>query len=263
MKKTKALLGLAIGIFGLLIFADHILGFEMPEYFYSKNPDIKLYVGTNVVSMYADFSFFTYHSLIFFSIWMIFISLSVILSLKKLNKLLRNSGILSFIFLNYIVTAILYTAFELSGGKPTFGLYAKTPGAYHNFGTNVTVHYVYFAICLIAFLRTHASNKECNGNHIRASMYPMAYLFIYYLTVLITGRCCYRILWFPYPIFDTGSFSTLVGLPDLPQAISVILLITTLLILAVIYQLLFILLMRAKERRAKNAEKRTLPHFRI
>ncbi len=248
MKLIRNFAGFLIGVFGLYLFIDHMLGFKPNNCFYAANPSIKKYIGTNIVSMYADLSFFTYHTLIFFSAWMMLFTFSDTLGIKKLSSFLRKDTVTTFISLNYIVTALIYTVFEISSGNPTFGLYARTPAAYHNFGTNITIHYIYFTISMVVFLKTKVL-KNRYGGYFKASLIPLSYLIVYYVSVLITGLFCYRIIWFPYPIFDPDEFSRLIGIQNEDMFIKVSVLVAVLALMALIYQLLFVTISKIKGRK--------------
>lgn len=192
---------LIFGICAMWLVVDHITKFSFPDYFYNENPGIEFYVGINVVSAWADFSFFTYHTIILFSIWCILYSLSNFFKLEKLNCFIKHKAILVFLFTNYLITTVLYTFFELSSGNITFGLYATNSKAFHNFGTNILGHYVFFVIMLITFIKIKTQGNIKN----KYLIYMSSYIFSYYLYVLLTGRFMYKIEWYPYPIFDSYS----------------------------------------------------------
>lgn len=221
------------GLIGLWLFLSHMLHFSFPDYFYANNPEIKFYFGTNVVSMWADLSFFTYHTLIFFSLWCILYSISCLFTCKKLHGFLTNIYVLSFVFTNYIVTVVLYTFFELTSGNITFGLYANIPMAYHNFGTNIITHYIYFIFALIIFLKVKATK---NTNKF-ANFFPLIYLTVYYIIVKIAGEFAYIIEWYPYVIFDATSFGKLFNITN--YTLCVILLICTLIFISIVYMILY------------------------
>ncbi len=223
-KKKKIFLNIVIitiGLIGLWLVTSHIAHFEFPEYFYNANPDIKTYVGTNVVSAWADFSFFTYQTLIIFSIWCILFGIANIFSLQKLNDFLRRDTVISFVFVNYFFTVLLYTIFELSSGNITFGLYANTPLGFHNLATNLIIHYVYFAICLTVFIKLKTSTSSTK----RAGILVFTYLLFYYTIVKILGEFAYNIRWFPYIIFDAKTFGNTFGITNYLASI-VVLIIT-------------------------------------
>lgn len=116
MKRKELFINILIGICGIIalwIVISHIAHFEYPDYFYNKKPNIDSYVGINVVSPFADFSFFTYLTIIIFGSWCILFSLSQIFKLEKLNNFLRARNLVCFVYCNYIMTITLYTLFEL------------------------------------------------------------------------------------------------------------------------------------------------------
>ena len=145
---------------------NHIAGFTPNDYFYEMYPDIKKYVGVNVVSRWADLTFFTYQTLIFFSLWLFAFSLGGIFKLKKLYALATHKAAVVFVLTNYTVTAVLYTAFECIGGKPTFGLYALHNAAIHNFGTNILAHYVFFVFCWVLGKKLPTHGKMTKKHYI-------------------------------------------------------------------------------------------------
>ena len=248
-KSTKKIiynvLILLCGIVGLWLFLSHMLHFSFPDYFYINNPGIDFYYGTNVVSMWADLSFFTYHALIFFSLWCILYALSNFFSLKKLYNFLTNAYVMSFVFANYVVTVVFYTLFELTSGNITFGLYANTPLAYHNLGTNIVGHYVYFVFSLIIFLKVKSTKSKSDVMKI----FPACYLLLYYVIVKLTGKFAYNIEWYPYVIFDAKSFGQMFGITN--YALCIIVLIVALIIIATIYMLLFCALTNYKLKNSK------------
>lgn len=188
-----------VGICALTLFIEHIAMFTPHDYFYEANPGITYYVGINVVSAWADFSFFTYHTIIFFGLWCICYSISECFKIEKLNNFVRHNSIITFVFTNYLIATLLYTIFELTSGNITFGLYALNPKAIHNFGTNILGHYGFFIIMLITFIKVKTIGVIKN----KYLVYMSCYVFIYYIYVLITGKFLYQIEWYPYPIFDT------------------------------------------------------------
>lgn len=57
MKKIKYCGLIVLGIIEIWIVLDHIIQFTPHDYFYIQHPDITKYVGTNVVSRFADLTF--------------------------------------------------------------------------------------------------------------------------------------------------------------------------------------------------------------
>ena len=209
IKKRISTTTIFIGLACVWLILNHILNFEYPHYFYNANPDINYYIGTNVVSMVADLSFFTYQTLIMFSIWSILLGISSLFKFTRMYQFCTHKSVVIFIFTNYLITTILYTIFELMSGNPTFGLYANNNKAIHNFGTNILGHYIFFIYCLFLFLKLETHEK------IRKIHYKLmiSYLIVYILYVKISGMYMYNIIWYPYPIFDIKS---LFGLEVLP-----------------------------------------------
>ncbi len=225
-KKLHAIWYYACLVFGLLaiwLFIDHITGFTPHEYFFKANPDIKKYAGINIVSAWADFSFFTYHTIIFFAVWTIGLFLSFVTKSEKLNQFFHHEATVTFVFSNYVVTALLYTVFELASGAPTFGLYAFHNQAWHNFGTNILGHYVFFAFALLIWVKIPTLGTMKKG-HV---FLFVAYLVAYYTSVKLTGMYAYQIEWYPYPIFDGELLWGMFGLPNYTIGKGIFLLVVT------------------------------------
>ncbi len=247
---------LFFGILGIVLFLMHILGFKPHDYFFEANPGIEKYIGTNVVSMAADLSFFTYHTLIFFCIWLILFAISELFPLKKLNIFLRKRSIVSFVTVNYIITAVLYTVFELSSGNITFGLYALIPAAIYNFVTNIIIHYVFFMLSLTVFFNVRTDNMEytirqkaiCVGA-------PTVYLLIYLTAVKTAGMNCYKIIWYPYPIFDADALAKIIIPFSVSEKFKILLLIMVLILIFTAYLSLYIFLMHYKRKQNAHYKK--------
>ncbi len=246
---------LLLGITGIALFLTHMLGFKPHDYFFISNPEAERYVGTNIVSMFADLSFFTYHTLIFFSVWLILFSVSEILGLKRINNYTRDAFVIAFVCANYIFTAIMYTGFELASDNITFGLYANTPKAIYNFVTNIIVHYGYFILSIAVLLRVRT--KDCKTNKKRrlcGILIPILYLFIYYTVVKITGMNSYKIIWYPYPIFDASDLASVLALGNLPDYAKNILLAAVICVLLLVYLVLYQLLILFKSRQSSASK---------
>ena len=244
---------LLCGIVSLWLVISHIAHFEYPDYFWHANPDIKTYVGVNVVSKWADFSFFTYITMLLFGIWCILLSISKLFNLQKMNKFLTQDWLVCFIFVNYVFTTLLYTVFQISSGD--FGLYSTVkPVAWHNFGTSILGHYIFFVISLIIYIKINSQEQISIRNKKIGHITSSIFLGVYYLVVKLTGEFAYQIRWFPYIIFDAKSFDTTLGIQN--YTLSVILLIICMFALFTIYQLTFSLLLRFKQ---KQRNKKTTP----
>jgi len=257
MKKVVYVAFTAIGLLGIIFILYTVIGFTPHDYFFIQYPVIKKYVGINVVSAYATFSFFTYHSLIFFSIWLILFGIGNMLKANRLINFLSNSAVISFVCLNYFITCIIYTVFELLAEKITFGLYALTPHGIYNFVTNIIVHYVLAFLALGVFLKIRASDPENNKvkgiKALKLLILPIIYLAVYYTLVKITGMYCYKIEWYPYPIFDLQHFGALFGLNANNQPLILFILIITLLIILFAYCFALILLINYKKKRLQKS----------
>lgn len=251
MKRATYLSLIVFGLFGICIFLSLTIGFTPHDYFYKQNPGIEKYVGVNVVSAFANLSFFTYHSLIAFSLWLIAYGFSNLLKKDNWIESLTKSPLIAFICLNFFVTCILYTVFELTSGNPTFGLYATTPSAIYNFIINIIVHYLYSFGAVFTYIKVKISDayngKICKKNVFKLLIPPTIYLFVYYLLVKITGMYCYKIEWYPYPIFDLDSFGALLGMAE-KQLPTLIILILTLIMIWSLYCFCYILLINCKRK---------------
>lgn len=245
MKKWYSYFLLIIGILGITIFVERMISFSGHEYFYIQNPNIEKYVGVNVVSRWADLSFFTYHTLIFFSIFCILQFIGNIFKLKKLNYFLFRKDVLTFITTNYVITCCCYTLFELLSGNPTFGLYANVPHAWHSFGTNIIVHYVFFFIAILNYFMLKSNNKFSKKSYLYISLY----LLMYFIIVKITGMYCYKIIWYPYPIFDSESICNMIGFYDINKKLSIILLISADILIYLLYILIYNLMKNIKNQK--------------
>jgi hypothetical protein len=246
----------AIGILGFVFIIYTVITFTPHDYFFIQNPEIKKYVGINVVSPFATFSFFTYHSLIFFSTWLILFGIGNLLNSNHLVRFLTNSAILSFVCLNYFITCIIYTIFELLAEEITFGLYALTPHGIYNFITNIIVHYLLAFFALGVFLKIKASDLGKDQVHgikaLKLLVFPIVYLTAYYTLVKITGMHCYKIEWYPYPLFDVQSFSALFGLATNNNFVFTSLLLIALFVIAITYCSTLILLINYKRKTASK-----------
>ena len=215
MKKGWYSACLLFGLAAAWLVVDHIAGFSPHEYFFRANPGIEKYSGVNVVSRWADLSFFTYHTVILFALWTVGLFLSFAIRIPRLRTLCTHEATVTLVLTNYILTAVLATAFELAGGNPTFGLYANHNAAWHNFGTNILAHYVFpvFALTVASRIRTVG---RLTKTHVH---YFLAYLLLYFVAVRLTGMLCYRIEWYPYPIFDPELLWQMLGLPAYTPAL--------------------------------------------
>lgn len=234
------------GILALWLFLDHFLSFEYQNWFFERYPDIKVFYAVNVLSKYADFAFFTYITLIVFGLWCISFGISNCFQENKFNDFLKKSTVVSFVFTNYLTTCVVYTLFEVTVANDKFGLYADTAKAWHNFGTNLFVHYVLFvfAVVIFALIKTKTSSIK-TGRYI-----SLSFLTLYVAVVKITGEFAYSIRWFPYIVFDATSYGNALGISSYP--VCVLLTILTFVLLAVAYALLFTAFARLKEKQTEK-----------
>lgn len=235
MKKWYSYFLLLIGILGILIFMDYMISFTEHDYFYIQNPGVEKYVGVNVVSRWANFCFFTYHTLIIFSGFCILQFIGNIFKIEKLNNFLYRKDVLTFITTNYIITSFCYTIFELTSGNINFGLYANTLNAWYSFITNIIVHYLFFFIALINYLYIKTNNNFSKKSY----LYISIYLLLYFITVKLTGMYCYKIIWYPYPIFDSDALSSMMGLMNIDNIFSLIFMIIVNVTIYLLYFLVY------------------------
>lgn len=161
---------------------------------------------------------------------------------RWLGKIINSEKVFTFITTNYVLTIVLYLAFELLSGNPTFGLYASVPLAWHNFGTNILVHFGIGAFAIINFFRF----KPTSSTHRYYYFSIGAYLISYFTIVKITGKYCYLIEWYPYFIFDAAETWKIFHLPGNNHLLQVLFLLIICSIIFVLYFLLYNALMKWK-----------------
>ena len=245
MNRRKIVVNILIiiaGIIAMWLVISHIAHFSYPDYFYRANPDIDIYVGVNVVSRWADFSFFTYLTMLQFGIWCMLLGLSKLFGWQRLINFTTNINVVCFVFCNYVITTTLYTVFELLSGM-TFGWYANVPLSWHNVATNILAHYVLFVVATVIFSKITTSGVVRKTSYI----YSSVYLLIYYLIVKLVGEFAYNIRWFPYIIFDAKSFGSSLGIQS--YGWSVVMLVLCCAVVLVLYQLLNLVCLRAKSKK--------------
>lgn len=248
MQKKRILKGVGLifcGALALYLFVQHLIGYN--DWFLLAHPEVKLYVGVNVVSKFADFSFFTYITIILFGLWCVLFGFSLFFKKSKFENFLRKSSILSFVFTNYFLTVILYTIFEFTVTGGTFGLYSKTaPLAWHNLGTNIIVHYVLFSVACVIFAKVKTQKSNLNiGRGV-----VCCFLLTYYVIVKLTGEFVYRIRWFPYSIFDASYFGQTIGVSS--YSTSVVLLVLVYVLILAFYLYFFTLFAKLKEKQQEK-----------
>lgn len=241
MKKIFLIIIFISGILGLWAFLDHIINFSSQDWFFQAYPNTVKYVGTNIVSPFADLSYFTYHTCLFYCLWAIGYTLSCFFKWKKIKLFLSSNSLIAFIYTNYVITMVFYTIFELMTTR-NFGLYALTNSAIHNFGTNIFIHYILFAIATIAFFKVEGKKSSKSRSYILISVY----LLLYFVIVKITGLYCYKIEWYPYFIFDGETFCNLLKIQN--QQIGLVILIVVDIIIYFLYILLYTGMKKIKEK---------------
>lgn len=247
MTRVRKTLGyiscIAVGAIAWWLVVSHIIHFHNTDHI---DFNVDVYIGTNVVVGWADLTFFSYQTLLFFGTWNILFGLSSLCRWNKVRLFCCKSTVLSFFFANYCLTTVLYTVFELCSKPITFGLWDTSLSAIHNLGSNLIVHYVYFVFSLIAFLRVPASK----GN-VRLGLPLVAlYASIYCVSVKLLGEFAYKIRWFPYVIFDLDSFAAML---NVGRGLAVFLLVLTYVVIFVGYCTVYLLFVRCKNRQSAHS----------
>lgn len=194
---------LFVSCLGLAIFIEHLLGYQYQEWFY-ENGIYDPYTNVNVVSRWADFSFFTYISLIIFCLWGIVRFISIVFRLERLYKIVNNSYLILFICLNQFNVCLLYTISQVAF-KGTFGWWDNSPRSLHSLGTNIAVHYFITAIGIVYFL-IHNFEKV----KFKKCLLFLIFFTIYGIIVKIAGMHCYVFEWYPYPIFTKDALARII-----------------------------------------------------
>lgn len=217
---------------GLAIFTELVVNFEYPEEFYQEEY-FNRFTTINVVSRWANFSFFTYWSLIIFSLWGIFKFIATIFKIEKLQRIVNNSYLVLFVCLNQAIVMILYTVYQLAFDG-SFSYYGPYPRSYHSLGTNLTVHYVITIIAIVYFF-FHKFEKI----QFKKCLIFLVFLVIYGTLVKITGMYCYSFDWYPYPIFSREAiWHTIFGnFNNYHPILALVILIFVLILLIAIYLL--------------------------
>lgn len=232
--KIRYILMIIVAVLGVWLAFDHVANFAFPEFIYKRNPEIDLFIGCNVVSVWADFSFFTYITIILWATWaLLYVFCKLSGARGSFINFLERDTVVSFVFVNYVLTVTMYTAFKICSGDFTFGFIGNNSFAWHNFGTNIIAHYIIFGFAVYVFLKTSTIRGSMRG----AFTISGAVLSIYYCVVKIAGEFAYKIRWFPYVIFDTKSFGAGFGVTN--YAVCVILLILACMIILCLYMLAF------------------------
>ena len=208
-KRKNVIFYLALGIVGLILFIWVSIRVDGQEWFFKAYPDVKLYYATNVVSGWANFAYFTYLSLILFSLWCVLYFVAFIFKSDKLLGFLKNEATVTFITANYVISCIFYTVFALLQSPPNFSLYnIREPYAWFSFSTNIIIHYFYTAFVLVMFFKIDVNISKRKIYH----LIPLLYMLVYYAIVKVTGMYVYRIEWYPYPIFHPQFMNEIFGI---------------------------------------------------
>ncbi len=247
---------------GLAIFVEHIAGYEYQAWFYA-NGIHDPYTNVNVVSRWADFSFFTYISLILFCVWGIFKFIACVFKLEKLNKVINNSYLVLFICLNQFIVLILYTISQIAF-KGNFGWYGPYPGSYHSMGTSLVLHYFVTTVAIVYFF-IHKFDKI----EFKKCLYFLIFFVVYGIIVKVTGMYCYTFEWYPYPIFSKKALwhALFWSFDNYNDALAVVLLIVTLALILAIYLLFTFLATKYINRKYiytannNNTDKNCLPYM--
>ncbi len=198
-KKTKHLIinvvTLISSLIVLCIFLADSINFPDHSYFY-KPQYFNPYTNTNVINGFVNLSFLTYlfsiSAIIFFVLNFIF---------YIFNKNINLSKFLIIITINELFILLIYPIFQLATNGD-WGFWANVPKAKHNLFTNIYIHIIYPALCVLFFVLTkkdlRVKAKDC-----LKIVYPL--LISWYIVVKILGEICYSFRWFPYPIFSTDA----------------------------------------------------------
>ena len=174
-------------------------------------PDIKVYYNNNVVTGWANLSFFTYQTLILFSTWSILWFVSYFFKLHKLQNFLKSEIVVDFISTNYIITCVVYTVFEFIKFPINFGLYNVNEWyAWFVMFTNLLIHHGMFVFAIIFYIKID-TRKSKLSLHI---LVPTVYLVLYCVIVKIIGVYAYRIEWYPYGFFHPELVKEMLGLQN-------------------------------------------------
>ncbi len=227
-----------LGLLCLTVFIMHVAGFVFPEWYYNKYPDTEKYVGVNIVSPWADFSYFTYHSLIIFSVFSILLWYSHVTKNKKLKEYLIRPSVVGFVVTNYVITFTFNLFFDLFMGGFNNAIYSATledtARGYHGLGVDLFVHYF---VPIVAFLLIFLVKSSKNDVKHRRGVY--CYLTIYFIIVAILGRFAYVIEWYPYPFFDFTGILEFLGLNGQSVVLQIFTAIIVMVLLWVVYGLVY------------------------
>ena len=210
-RKSSAILSLAVGLFGYALAISTSILVDGQEWFFRMYPDIKVYCNNNVVTGWANLSFFTYQTLILFSTWSILWSVAYFFKLNRLQNFLKAEIVVDFLLTNYIITCVVYTVFELMSNPITFGMYNPSEWyAWFVLFTNVLIHHGMFVFVLIFFVQIDTRPSK----RILHVTVPAVYLVLYCITVKIIGVYAYRIEWYPYGFFHPELIKEMLGLQN-------------------------------------------------
>jgi len=246
--KIICILMILCAILVLWVFVDSVVNFVYPSHFYKRHPEIELFIGQNVVSAWANFAFFTHITILLWGIWALMYAICKFCNPNgKIFAFVAKDTVVCFVFVNYLMTAVLYTIFTLCSGDFTFGLVPNMALGWHCFGTNILSHYVIFAFAVYILCTIPTSQ----GNISRAMIFSGTMLAIYYTIVKLTGEFAYNIRWFPYVIFDAKSFGALFGITN--YAVSVALLVMVCVAILGLYLWVYFRLIKFKRKQMFRA----------
>ena len=208
-KKRNVILFFIVGLFGYALAISTSILVDGQEWFFRMYPDITVYYGNNVVTGWANLSFFTYQTLIFFSTWCILWFVGYFFKLHKLQNFLKSEIVVDFISTNYIITCVLYTVFAFMANPINFGLYDVNEWyAWYVMFTNVLIHHGMFVFALIFYIQIDTRKSKLRLHLI----VPIVYLVLYCVIVKIIGVYAYRIEWYPYGFFHPELIKEMLGL---------------------------------------------------
>ena len=208
-KKRNVILFFIVGLIGYALAISTSILVDGQEWFFRMYPDIKVYYNNNVVTGWANLSFFTYQTLILFSTWCILWFVAFFFKLHKLQNFLKSEIVVYFISANYIITCVVYTVFEVVKSPVNFGLYNVHEWyAWFVLFTNLLIHDGMFVFALIFFIKIDTVKSRL----LLHILVPTVYLVLYCVIVKIIGVYAYRIEWYPYGFFHPELVKEMLGL---------------------------------------------------
>ncbi len=181
------LVAAGVTLYNSINFADH-------SYFF-KEENFNPYTNVNVFNGWANLLYVTTLSLLFTAVTFVVSSARAFFCGKYFDgfSLVLTTCCQAFVMLVYCAMQIAF--------KGDWGLYSKSPAAYHNLGGNLWVHVLTpLAVTVYFFLSLKGGNKE-KVSLKKCCAVIFSALILYYIIAKIIGETCFSFRWFPYPIF--------------------------------------------------------------